>query len=242
MREILEFLMDNLFWVVFVVLGILGNLGSSTAKRQQQQRERERKQREAQQQRQREAQPAPWEDDEEDEEIELEPVQPATQEDEIARRIREVLGQPQQSATTTRRAPAAAPTPPRTPAKERDRGGDLSEAFEEIEQIETFAVDDLSQASPSARRGTPPAAPVAAVAKVARVDPTGVSSDLGQLEGMGLTVQSMKAATVASSQRAAVPPSRGHKLGNPRDAVLSMLLLGPPRALTGWDDDPTGVR
>ena len=246
MEQVIQFLMDNLFIVLLVVFGILGNLGQGSAAKKRKQERAKR----LEQQRQRQAQggggatqqeprsPAPT-------------GGPATQrergEDDLARRIREMLegGKPQPQART-QAPPKPKPVPP--PVVQRtERASDaapLAEGFDIAFDSEK-TVAELAEEKRVRDGGRPRPKIVKPVESFESsigsefLDYTALDRGIGEDPfGAGsFGVDSSIAIDLAAenanrSTGAALPEGI-----RPRSAFEMMIALGPCRALKDWDDE-----
>jgi hypothetical protein len=176
MQDILDFLLANPWLAVLLLMGIVGNIGSSAARRQQQRRRHSPPRRTAEQ----------WEELPEPERGEAAGPSP---EEELARRIREVMLGPSAAPAAP---PPPAPVVPSTSVEDMVAATPLVD-FDSFDGVE--AEEQQAQARAKAAGGPSPPPDVPAAAKLAEADP--------------------------------------------REAFRAILLLGRPRGLEAWEEDPS---
>lgn len=209
MQDLLDFLLQNPWLVLLIIMGVLGNLGSSAARRQ------------SRPGRTRSPRRGVGDDGEGPTPTRTAPRPPAeADEEEIARRIRDVLvGRPRPEAP-----------PQRPPTVQRGRRPLVQDRGLHAEEPPAGApapasVDDLVSAD------------------LGRLE----TSDLGGLEADDLGTLTGRPSSLAESSvpawievKAAARGTRRLPLGlSPRQAFLSMFILGEPRAFASYDDDPS---
>ncbi|MCB9892712.1 MAG: hypothetical protein H6832_14375 [Planctomycetes bacterium] len=207
MKDLIRFLLDNPILLVFVVMAILGNLGGSAtakARRRKVQQEKRKRIEEALGRGQRGNDPF----DEPAAQTGTKRIEEAG--DEVARRIREILGRAQGAPPATREEP---PVPDAQQLRQERRDAEEARARA---SFEAAAALDSIELTPSEfdQRADGLTDMDDALGAVRRVPPRRI---LPVVPGVG---------------RTALPTGM-----SPRQLVIAQMVLGPPRATSGFDDE-----
>ncbi len=210
MNRILEFISDNL-WMVLILLGVVGQMFTPNPKKRQQARERERAKR---LQRHEELSGQMPRDDPRDQPMgsvgqERQRERPRTDPDDIAERIRELF---------------------------EGKRGPVSEVDEDVFEEAPVLAMQPPVTPPPVRTPIKPIVQKEAEVSHAAVagayfDPNSIGEDGPAASRQVSTQRPDRSWAIKDMTRA------GFEL-DPKDAIRAMLILGPPRALASYDDDP----
>ncbi|PIE22192.1 MAG: hypothetical protein CSA62_13430 [Planctomycetota bacterium] len=250
MQQILDILMDNLFIVVLIVFGIIGNIGQSAATKKRKQRQAERRQAQrGQGAGAGQSTAAPLGGGSLGGKPKAAPTQPqaGTGEDELARRIRDLLeGGPTKSPSAQVQTPPK-PSPAAVAPRRNERAseeGALAEDFHvafDSEKTEAQLAEEKR-----IRQG---GRPRPKVAKQAPSFESSIGSEFLDYTGLdrGLVEDPFAAGSfgTASSEAidlAAEQARRSDGAGlpsgvRPKTAFAMMFALGPCRAVRAWEDE-----